>query len=271
MREADHLRIVQADGKLLATDNGQRTTDRLPMQPEQLPLPLAISPQPVELFRRVLRRLRIAGPVSSMQVEFRPFAGLRSTISLRKDRLEIRLSDVLHDAPPLVVEALAEILLCKVYRRRASREARECYLAYVLSPDVRHRIDQARRERGTKRLLPARGRWRDLEEIFQRLNQDFFNGELSAIRLGWSLRNSRTILGHYDPGHGMIVINRALDSPKAPAYLVEYLVFHEMLHMRFPVERNGHRRVVHSREFRKAERMFPKYEEARKSLKLFHP
>jgi hypothetical protein len=48
------------------------------------------------------------------------------------------------------------------------------------------------------------------------------------------------------------------------------LVFHEMLHMRFPVERNGHRRVVHSREFRKAEREFPKYEEARKSLRQFH-
>jgi hypothetical protein len=41
--------------------------------------------------------------------------------------------------------------------------------------------------------------------------------------------------------------------------------------MRFPVERNGHRRVVHSREFREAERVFPKYEEARKSLKHFHP
>jgi hypothetical protein len=161
-------------------------------------------------------------------------------------------------------------LLCKVYRRRASREARECYLAYVLSPGVRHRIDQARRERGTKRLLPARGRWHDLEEIFHSLNQQFFNGELSVTHLGWSLQNSRTILGHYDAGHGMIVINRALDSPTAPAHLVEYLVFHEMLHMRFPVERNGHRRVVHSREFRRAEREFPKYEEARKSLKHFH-
>jgi len=41
--------------------------------------------------------------------------------------------------------------------------------------------------------------------------------------------------------------------------------------MRFPVERNGHRRVVHSHEFRKAEQAFPKYEEARKSLKQFRP
>jgi len=238
---------------------------------EQMPLPLGISSGPVEIFRRVLRRLRIARPLASLRVEFRPFAGLRSTICLRKDHLEVCISDVLQDAPLLVLEALAEILLCKVYRRRASREARECYLAYVLRPGVRQRIDQARRQRGAKRLLPARGRWHDLEEIFHRLNRQLFKGELSVTRLGWSLQNSRTILGHYDAGHGMIVINRALDSPTAPAHLVEYLVFHEMLHMRFPVERNGHRRVVHSREFRKAEREFPKYEEARKSLKHFHP
>jgi hypothetical protein len=235
-----------------------------------MPLPLAISSEPVELFRRVFRRLGIAGVLPSLGVEFRPFAGLRSTICLRKDHLEVCISDVLQDAPLLVLEALAEILLCKVYRRRASREARECYLAYVLSPSIRQRIDQARRQRGTKRLLPARGCWHNLEEIFHRLNQKFFNSELSLTRLGWSLKNSRTILGHYDAGHGMIVINQALDSPTAPGHLVEYLVFHEMLHMRFPVERNGHRRVVHSREFRGAERKFPKYEEARKSLKHFH-
>jgi hypothetical protein len=236
---------------------------------EQLPLPLVLSAEPLELCKRVFRRLRLGPTLPNLRVEFRPFAGLRSTICLRKDNLEVCLSDVLQDAPPLVLEALAEILLCKVYRRGASREARECYLAYVLKPGVRERIDQARRQRGAKRLLPAHGRWHNLEEIFERLNQQIFQGALAVTRLGWSLQNSRTTLGHYDAGHGTIVINRALDSPKAPAHLVEYLVFHEMLHMRFPVERNGHRRVVHSREFRKAEREFPKYEEARKSLKQF--
>jgi predicted metal-dependent hydrolase len=241
------------------------------MPPEQIPLPLALSSQPVELFQRVFRRLRISVVIPSLRVEFRPFAGLRSTICLRKNHLEVHISDVLQEAPRLVLEALAEILLSKVYRRRASREARECYLAYVLSPGVRQRIDQARRERGTKRLLPARGHWHNLEEIFQRLNGNFFHGELPVPRLGWSLRNSRTILGHYDAGHAMIVINRALDSPSTPAHLVEYLVFHEMLHMRFPVERDGHRRVVHSRAFRKAEKEFPEYQEAGKSLKHFRP
>ena len=99
-------------------------------------LPLAVSAEPAALFRRAFRRLGINSVPPILRVEFRPFAGLRSTIRLRKDHLEVCLSDVLQDASPLVLDALAEILLCKVYRRRASREARECYLAHVLSPRI---------------------------------------------------------------------------------------------------------------------------------------
>jgi hypothetical protein len=53
--------------------------------------------------------------------------------------------------------------------------------------------------------------------------------------------------------------------------LVEYLMFHEMLHIRYPVEREGHRRVVHPRGFREAEKKFPRYEQARRRLLLACP
>jgi predicted metal-dependent hydrolase len=115
--------------------------------------------------------------------------------------------------------------------------------------------------------LPARGRHHDLEEIFQGLNHCFFHGQIPTSRLGWSHRNSRRILGHYDSGHAAIIINRKLDSPSVPRYLVEYVVYHEMLHIRFPVERRGQRRVVHSREFREAEKKFPQYELACRQIK----
>jgi hypothetical protein len=174
---------------------------------------------------------------------------------------------LLAEASPLVLEALAEILLARIFHRRPSREARECYLAYTFRPAMRSRIDAARRERGSKRLLPARGRHHDLEEIFHGLNHRFFQGQLPPSRLGWSHNNSRHILGHYDSGHGTIIISRKLDSPAVPRYLVEYVVYHEMLHIWFPVERRGQRRVVHSREFREAEKKFPQYELACRQIK----
>jgi SprT-like family protein len=220
-------------------------------------------------FLRVFRRLRLERPAPEFQVEYFPFAGLKSTIRLRNGRAHVRLSDLLSGAPPLVLEALAEILLCQVFRRRASREARECYLAFVTAPAMRSRIDEVRCARGTKRLLSARGRYFDLNEIFTKLNRKFFQGKLAQPRLGWSPKRSRTVLGHHDSAHQTITISRRLDARSASRYLVEYVVYHEMLHMHFPTERKGQRRVVHSRQFREAEKRFPKYEQTRKRLKHF--
>ena len=230
-------------------------------------LPVGPAPDLAEVFRRVFCRLGTKHPAPTFEAAYHPFAGLRSTIRLRNNHVDVRISDVLEDAPPLVLEALAEILLAQVFRKRASREARECYLAYVFRPAMRRRIDTTRHKRGSKRLLPARGRWHDLREIFRRLNRRFFQGALPPTRLGWSLRRSRTVLGHYDSAHATIILSRLLDAPLVPRYLVEYLVFHEMLHMHYPVERRAHRRVLHSREFRDAEREFPRFERARRKLK----
>ncbi len=220
------------------------------------------------LFARVFRRLGLERPAPNFEVQYRPFTGIRSTVVFRQNTVQVRISDLLGEAPPLVLEALAEILLARLFRRQPSREARACYLAYVLAPAMRRRTDEARRRRGRKRLLPARGRSYDLEKIFARLNRRFFRGELLRPRLGWSLNRSRTLLGHYDSAHGAIIISRWLDSPSVPRYLVDYLVFHEMLHMQYPVERRDHRRVVHSVEFRAAEKQFPNFEKARGKLKL---
>jgi hypothetical protein len=245
------------------------TSSTLLTEPQQIPLPLDLSVQLPDVFARVFRRMAIKHPAPDFQVEYRPFAGLRSTIQLRGERATVRVSDVLAGAPLLVLEALAEILLAHAFRRRPSREARECYLAYVFRPAVRRRIDDARRRRGPRHLRPARGRWYDLDEMFQRVNRRFFGGELPAPCLGWSLKRSRTLLGHYDSAHATITLSRVLDSPSVPRYVVEYLVYHEMLHMKFPVERRGHCRVVHSREFRKAEKKFPRYDQIRRRLRRF--
>jgi predicted metal-dependent hydrolase len=234
---------------------------------EQLTLPLAPPPDLSELFRRVFSRLRIKSPVTSIDARFHPFAGLRSTISVRNGAVRARVSDLLAEASPIVLEALAEILLARMFRRRPSREARECYLAYTFRPAIRSRIDATRRERGTKRHLPPRGRHHNLEEIFHDLNRRFFHNEIPPPRIGWSHQYATRILGHYDSGHKTIIISRKLDSPSVPRYLVEYVVYHEMLHIRIPVERRGQRRVVHSREFREAEKKFPQYEAACRQLK----
>ncbi|MCL5005111.1 MAG: DUF45 domain-containing protein [Acidobacteria bacterium] len=233
-------------------------------------MPIHATVAPEYVFARVFRRLGIRHSVPDFHIEFRPFSSLRSNINLRGNRAQVRISDVLEEAPPIVLEALAEILLAQLFRRQASAEARECYMAYVFDPAVRRQIEETRRKRGRLRLLPAQGKYFDLEKIFASVNERFFKAELSCNRIGWSVRPSRSVLGHYDPAHNTITVSRSLDSPAVPADVVEYLVFHEMLHIRFPLERRGSRRVVHSRAFREAEKSYPHYRRVRERLaKLF--
>lgn len=235
--------------------------------PEQLALPLEPTPSLDEIFARTFRRMRLHHPVAEFKADFHPFSGLRSVVRLKNNRVEAQISDLLGKSPPIVLEALAEILLAKLFHRRPSREARECYMAHVMSPAIREHIEMARRQRSRKHLLHPHGKHFDLQKIFDDVNQQFFQGRIARVRLGWSFRKSRTILGHYDSAHASITISRWLDSPSVPSYLVKYLVYHEMLHIVYPVQRNGHRRIVHSREFQAAERQFPQYELARRAMK----
>lgn len=222
-------------------------------------------PNSQEVFERVYRRLRRGSAVVRFSVSFRPWAQLRSVIRGRNGTFEVQICDLLRDAPPIVLEALAEILISRCHRQKPSREARACYLAHVMSPEVVKRIGAMRRLRGSKRLGPAQGSRLDLEEIFASLNERVFSGRVEIRRIGWSRIASRTVLGHYDPAHRTITVSRALDH--APRTLVEFIVHHEMLHVICPVERNDHRRVIHPPKFREAERAFPAYEEAQRLLK----
>jgi len=216
-----------------------------------------------EVFSRVFRRLGPWAITPLFKVSFRRFTGLRSAIHTpRRNCIEARLSDLLEDAPPLVIEALAEILITRLFGMRTSREAHECYKAWASSLTVTRRVEEIRRQRGRKRLLPPQGSCFNLKAVFDDLNRSFFGGELGAVRIGWSHNRSRTMLGHYDSSHRTITVTRWLDGRRVPRYVVEYLVFHEMLHARFPVEHHNHRRVVHSKAFRKAEREFPHYNRA---------
>ena len=75
------------------------------------------------------------------------------------------------------------------------------------------------------------------------------------------------MLGHYDPPHNTIVLSRILDGPNTPRVAVEYVLFHEMLHLRYPAEHKGARRRVHTREFKQAEKRFERLAEAQAALK----
>jgi hypothetical protein len=179
----------------------------------------------------------------------------------------LRISDLLSGAPAPVIEALAHILIGKLYRKPVARAYSHRYKLYLNRRDVRRQAHIVRQMRGRKFISGPKGELHDLEEIFERLNAAYFDGLLARPQLGWSRKPSRGRLGHFDPSHNAIVLSRIFDRPEVPATALEYVMFHEMLHLRFPVEHNGSRRRVHTKEFREAEKNFPHFKEAKEILK----
>ncbi|HZU23762.1 MAG TPA: M48 family peptidase, partial [Terriglobales bacterium] len=104
-------------------------------------------------------------------------------------------------------------------------------------------------------------------QVFDELNLRFFHGLLGRPQMSWSRERSRHLLGHYDPAHNTIIISRIFDDPRLPRFLVEYIVYHEMLHLKHPVKLRGSRRCVHPRAFQEEEKLFPQLEEVKQWLK----
>jgi len=220
-----------------------------------------------EIYARVFRTLKPATPVPELRVEFRRFANANSFIRLEAGRLSVRISDLLDGAPAPVTEALAFILICKLFRKPVPRVYSHRYRLYLNRREMRRSLHLVRQTRGRKRLCGPSGVCHNLEELFEQLNTKYFDGLLGRPVLSWSQHPSRSVLGHFDPSHNAILISRLFDADRVPRLTLEYVLFHEMLHLRYPVEHDGSRRRVHTKQFREAEKSFEGLREAKETLK----
>jgi hypothetical protein len=222
---------------------------------------------PEEIYARVFREFKPRTPLPKIAVEFCRFANADSFIRMESGAIQVRISDLLESAPAPVAEALAYILLGKLFRRPAARIYAHRYRLYLNRRDVLRQMHLVRQIRGRKFVSGPQGSHYNLEAVFEALNAEHFQGLLARPLLGWSRGASRSGLGHFDPSHNAIIISRIFDNPTAPALGLEYVMFHEMLHLRYPVEHSGARRRIHTREFRQAEKQFARLKEAKEILK----
>lgn len=222
---------------------------------------------PEEIFIRVFSELKPRTPVPTVRVRFCKFANANSSVRWDESGLDFRITDVLEGAPSAILESLAHILMSKLLRRLSPKTHTERYRRYLNRKEMRRSLQLVKQTRGRKFVSGPQGDSYDLQAIFDQLNLAHFHGLMAQPLLGWSRRPSRVMLGHYDPSHNAIILSRLLDRPSVPRLAVEYILYHEMLHLRFPVEHRGPRRCVHTREFKEAEKQFPLLKEAKQLLK----
>jgi hypothetical protein len=184
-------------------------------------------------------------------------------VRLRNGEIFVRISEICREMPRGPHKGLAFILLGKLLRRKIPDGANEVYNKYTRTPAMREKANDNRRARGRKVVTTPKGDAYDLDELWDAMNWQYFRGFLPKPTLTWSAHKTYRILGHHDATHNQITISKSLDSREVPRFVVEYVLYHEMLHVFHPTEHdhNG-RRYNHTPKFRADEEKFEHYRRA---------
>ena len=171
---------------------------------------------------------------------------------------EVRLHHMFHHASDAVWQALA------AYIRDASTAAQRTLRTYIQYHQ--HLVRQTSTAPKRPRAFQPQGHHFDLEAIYHHLNRTYFNNQVEA-RITWSRRapqRPRTSIrfGSYHSKDRLIRIHPLLDQPFVPRYVVEDVVFHEMLHQLVPCQRLNGRWLMHSPAFRQQEQRYPHHQRA---------
>src|SRR5438445_8194855 len=141
-----------------------------------MPVETALFFESVEqIYARVFRIVKPRTPLPSIAIRFRGYANANCRIRLENGHLHVDISDLLEAAPAPIHEALASILIAKLFRKTPDKACLACYRRYLNRTDIRHTLHSAKRERGRKTYLAAEGQVYDLRALFEELNFEYFN------------------------------------------------------------------------------------------------
>jgi hypothetical protein len=202
----------------------------------------------------------------TFQIQYYSYSAISHTLRLRGNTFKVRLSHLFEKAPAAVIEAVAHILLSRLYRHRTPPAFLNCYHRYVERNRPRFQMLLQKAQGGCTVHAP-RGIHYDLDRLFDKVNRAYFRPRLPKPLLRWSRNGALTKLGEYHALQHSIVINRRFDDEDTPPYVVEYLLYHEMLHVKHGAEVHRGRRVVHTRGFSEEEKRFKEFGAAKEWIR----
>jgi predicted metal-dependent hydrolase len=226
---------------------------------------MTLTPQQIKIFyEEAFKTFDKKIKIPDVEIQFYPYVNVNSRIKSNKGKVSVRIAELLREVPKEIHQALALILVAKLLGRKVPPKARQIYRNFLSDKDFQSKAFENKRKNGRKLITSPKGQFFNLENIFGKLNLVYFQNEIPKPTLSWSQRRTYRRLGHYDPIHNTIIISKSLDGKNVPKFVVEYVVYHEMLHIKHPVYEQNGRRYVHTPRFKRDEAKFAYFEEAEK-------
>ncbi len=211
--------------------------------------------------------MAMLGVSPMLDCRFENFSSLKATARLKGNILECRASIGFAAAPQDALTGLALHLLSRVYRR--TPDGAGYYLrAYkeFVTRESTSRLNSSIRRLKPQKLNPA-GAHFNLSEVLARVKEGYV-AVLEGVEtqgISWSRRLGRRVLAFHDESFNTVWVNDSFDSQAVPLVVLDYLVFHELLHAKHGARfQRGEslRKMVHTGAFRVDERKFAGLKEA---------
>jgi hypothetical protein len=200
--------------------------------------------------------------VGHASAEFGRFSDLKHTWRRRGRNVSFKVSDYLEDAPDEIIESLAWYLLSRAFDVDVSDGHCGEYLEYVRSRRMWENKRSLYLSRARGLCTEPRGRSRDLKTVFDYVNSTYFRGTIRNQMLAWVDESPAKRLGFYFDPLDLLAVNRVFDSERVPRYVLEFVVYHELLHHIDAESGKRRRRVQHTKGFREQERRFSSWADA---------
>jgi hypothetical protein len=214
-----------------------------------------------------MAQFRPSNTIRKIQIVFRPFRATLYSFKIGRGGLAtVKFHVSFRRASETVLYQAAQIMLLRRLKnwRHADRSAYDDFVR-ALGP-TEFELPGARASRQVSSTEP--GIHRSLDECFNRVNADYFQSKLDVPQLCWSPVKARRILGSYQERNDRLIISKLFDNPKVPLYVLDYLMFHELLHKFLGIGRRGDgKRCMHGKEFREMERQYKYFAQAQAFLK----
>lgn len=200
---------------------------------------------------------------SEVEASFYPFKEFKTTWQRLGGKAGFKVTDYLKGAEEGVLQDFASSLFTRIQQHR-----REVYTPKVrnyLGSEEFVRKNQEKYLRRSRNLtLTALGDHYDLGVLLNSLRRRGLveNGEGTFIT--WTDRPNRFRMGYCSLLMRVVAISSALDTALVPDFVAEYVLYHEMLHLRLGTDSL---RSYHDAEFKRLERRHPRWREAESWLK----
>ncbi|MCC5874632.1 MAG: hypothetical protein JJU11_00300 [Candidatus Sumerlaeia bacterium] len=211
---------------------------------------------------------RFLAETSGKKVQLRLNSNRQTMLSVRPSpdgrSARVSIHRVFLSAGPEVLRAAAGYLAGP---SASDRRAIKDFIEHKVPELQRQTVSTAslRQQRGT-----SRGKHHNLVPQAQRINEQFFGGSLTFhIVWGRRERTGKARRRHVTLGSALVLerlirIHPVMDTPHVPQWFLDFVIFHEMLHLYIPPYRTaGGRNAIHSPEFERIERLHPHYHAVR--------